>query len=348
MSKNDIYIIGEIGYENNLKSLIQDVEGSDKEKPLNIHIHSEGGSVIDGVAMYNYLKKLDQEVNTISAGLVASIASIIFLAGKKDTRLINENDSFLIHLPMSFAGGNAKDLEKTASELRDWENKLAEIYVNETELTKDEALDLMQQDNFLDVDFLKEKGFVNEISKFKAVATINNKKEKMNENVSKKEVDSLLSKWFNKFFPKEEITNKIVQDANGVEIDFTELEQDATPKVGDVATIDNAKASGDYVMPNGDTFKFEDGVLSEIEIKEEEAEEEMDAKITELEDKVTEVTNKLNEANLELEAKAKVIEEMKKDFTTLKNNITSKFEYNEKDKKAEKTEKSTTRKLFKD
>ena len=68
---NDIYIIGEIGYDANLITLMADVEKADKSKPLNVHIHSGGGGVYDGLAMYNYLKGLNQEVNTISAGVVA-------------------------------------------------------------------------------------------------------------------------------------------------------------------------------------------------------------------------------------------------------------------------------------
>jgi len=352
MNKNDIYIIGEIGWENDLKSLIKDVEQSDKEKPLNIHIHSGGGSVYDGVAMYNYLKKLDQEVNTISAGLVASIASIIFLAGKKETRVMNETDSFLIHLPMNMAGGNAEDLEKTAEELRKWESQLADIYVEETDLTKEEALDLMKKDNFLDANFLQEKGFVNQIIKFKSVATINFKNE-MSETVSKTEVDGLLAKWFNKFFPKNEINNKVVQDANGVEIDFTELEADAIPKVGDLANVDGKKASGDYVMPSGETYQFADGKLDAIVPKENEEpeptpEEVMEAKIKTLEAELETSKDLLATANLEIENKKTEYETMKSEFIELKNNITSKFEYDGKDKKKEKVDQPKSRKLLKD
>ena len=160
---NDLYLIGEVGYEITLTDVINKVNNSDKKKPLNINIHSQGGSVYEGLAIYNYLKSLKQEVNTHSSGLVASIASIFFLAGKN--RTINNTDNFLIHLPSGMSMGNAKDFEKTAKELRDIENKLATIYENETNLTKEEALELMKNDEFLNVDFLLEKGFVNDIIK---------------------------------------------------------------------------------------------------------------------------------------------------------------------------------------
>ena len=121
---NDLYLIGEVGWEITLDSVINQVRETNQDEPLNVHIHSQGGQVYDGLAIYNYLKSLPQQVNTISSGLVASIASVIFLAGDKETRKINNLDSFLIHLPSGGSWGNAQDLEKTATELRDIEEKL--------------------------------------------------------------------------------------------------------------------------------------------------------------------------------------------------------------------------------
>ena len=265
---NDIFLIGEVGYDITLQTVIDAVAKTDASQPLNVHIHSGGGSVYDGLAIYNYLKNLEQEVNTMSSGLVASIASVIFLAGKKETRKLNRTDSFLIQLPMGFDGGNASDLEKTARELRDIESKMADIYVSETNLTKDEAIALMKDDEMLNVDFLKEKGFVSEIVEFKAIANlINNKSKQMSEQLSKKDAESMFDKFektlkaiFGKTVPK----NKLVQDASGTEINFTELDEDATPSVGDVATVDDSAANGDYTMPNGDVFTFVDGTLDVV------------------------------------------------------------------------------------
>ncbi len=348
---NDIYLIGEVGWDINLQSVIGQVEKTDKSQPLNVHIHSQGGSVYDGLAIYNYLKGLEQDVNTISSGLVASIASIIFLAGNKETRKINSTDSFLIHLPMGGMEGNAIDFEKTAKELRNIEDKLADIYVNETNLTKEEALALMTKDEMLNVSLLKDKGFVSEITEFKAVAKFNINKNEMSENLTEEKVEGLLDKFFNKFFPKSEPTNKIVQDANGEEIDFANVEEDASPKVGDEATIGGEKANGNYVMPSGETFVFTDGSLSEIiEAAAEETNEELEAakkRVEELEAQLTEketVVATLTETN---ETLTNSYEGIKNEFTELKNEITSGFTPQAK-KEAKKEDGEKTRKLFKD
>lgn len=342
---NDIYLIGEVGFEITLDSVIDSVNKSDKSQPLNIHIHSGGGSVYDGLAIYNYFKNLDQEVNTISSGLVASIASVFFLAGK--TRTINNTDNFLIHLPMSGAQGDAEELEKQAKELRNIEDKLADIYALETSLSKEEALEFMKKDEMLDVNWLKEKGFVNNIIEFKAVATFN--KIDMSKQVTEEEVKGWFETFANKFFKKEP-KNKIVQDANGVDIDFTDLEDSAEPKVGDVATIDGAKAEGDHVMPSGETFKFTDGALSEImEASEEEASEleDANAEIERLKEQLQTSAELVNEKEEAVTEATNKLEGIETEFETLKNEVTSKFEYKGK-KKKEEPSKDGSRKLFKD
>ena len=332
---NDIYLIGEVGYEVTLQNVIEAVKKSDQTKPLNVNIHSGGGSVYDGLAIYNYLKGLEQEVNTISTGLVASISSIIFLAGQKETRKMNRIDNFLIHLPMGFAGGNAKDLEKTAKEMREIENKLSEIYAKETELSKDEALELMKKDEMLDVDFLKEKGFVNEIVEFKAVANFNNRE--MNNNLTKEEAQGMFAKFEQKLkaFFKPEIVNKLVQDVNGVEINFTDLAEDEEVVIGKPATVDGAPANGEYIMPSEETYVFVDGSLTEIneveQEEEEEEEEDIDAlkqRIAELEAEKTDFENKFDE--------------LSKDFTELKNGITSDFQEQKRKKKEDGEPKNRT------
>lgn len=336
---NDIYLIGEVGYEITLNSVIEKVNNSDKSKPLNVNIHSGGGSVYDGLAIYNYLKGLDQEVNTSSSGLVASIASIFFLAGKN--RVINNSDSFLIHLPWSGAQGNAIDFEKTAKELRDIENKLSDIYALETGLTKDEALELMNKDEMLDVNFLKDKGFVNSINEFKAVAKLNlTKNEEMSEKLTEEEKQGLFAKFADRlenFFKTEEAPkNKMVQSAADGELNFPDVEEDADPMVGDKATIEGVAADGDIVMPSGQTFKFTNGELMEIieaaaeeEAPEENAElEAANAKVAELQAELDAKNSLVEEKETELAgatAKLEDFETIKNEFTELKNAMTSDY-----------------------
>ncbi len=334
---NEIWLIGEVGSDITLENTIEKVSNSDKNTPLTVNIHSQGGSVFEGLAIYNYFKSLDQEVNTHSSGLVASIASVIFLAGKN--RTINSTDNFLIHLPSNISVGNAEDLEKTAKELRSIESKLVDIYVNETNITKEDVIDLMTKDEFLDIEFLKDKGFVNEIIKFQAVAILdNNYNKNMSEQLTEEGAENLLTKFFNKYFPKEKAPdNKVVQDANGVNVDFKNVSTDNDPLVGDDAIIDGKKAQGDVTMPNGEIWKFENGILTEkVEVK---VDSELEKAVASLELQNTLVATleaeKLELTN-KLEAKDVQFKAIETDFTELKNQVTSSFEIDGKTKQPKK------------
>lgn len=240
---------------------------------------------------------------------------------------------------MGFSGGNAEDLEKTAKEMRNIEQKLADIYANETELTKEEALELMKKDEMLNVDFLKEKGFVNEIIEFKAVANFNNNnKQKMSNTLTKKEAEGLFSKFeksLKSFFNPNGLKNKLVQDSTGTEIDFVDLAEDDEIVVGEKANIDGSPANGEYVMPDEKTYVFTDGTLTEIKEV-----EDMEALKQENETLKEEIET-LKAEKETFENKFKKLEE---DFTSIKNKITSNFEAKKKTKEEEGT-KSKSRSL---
>lgn len=64
---------------------------------------------------------------------------------------------------------------------------------------------------------------------------------------------------------KNSIKNKIIQDANGEELEFPNVDVDNSPDVGDEIIIDNERnLSGERLLPNGDIIKFEDGIVTEI------------------------------------------------------------------------------------
>lgn len=344
---NDIYLIGEVGYDVTLQKTIDLVNQSDKTKPLNVHIHSPGGYVYEGRAIYNYLKSLDQEVNTIAVGLVASIASVIMLAGK--TKSAYSQNNILIHLPSNVVGGNAKDLEAVAKDLREEEQKLANVYVDETGFTNDEAMALMQEDRMMNDEEIKKFGLV--IKEYKAVAkfgenNLNNDNKNMSEQLTKTEALSWFEKLENLFkssLKEEAPTNKIVQDANGTEINFPDVPNDQEPLNGSKATIEGKNANGDYVMPSGDTYRFTNSIL-EIVPKVEEVVNEV---VNTLNLEIAELKEQLIASNLLVENSIKEVDTIKNEFTELKNTISSSFEVDGKTKQPKDEKQEVTRTTFK-
>lgn len=335
---NEIYLFGEVGTDITLKDVVSQVNALKSKDEINVNIHSIGGSVYEGLAIYNYLKGLN--VNTTSNGMVASIASVFFLAGKK--RTINSLDNFLIHLPSATVSGNKDDFKKVTKELSEIENKIAGIYEKETNISKENAIKLMRKDEFLDINFLLENKFVTDVRDFKAVAKYDINFNNMDEQLTLEKAENLFDKFANKIkdiLGKNATENKVIQDANGIEVDFFKLENSDKPQIGDEATIDGVKAKGEVLMPNGETYVFENGKLEKIKDKEfTEIEAKMKEATVTIENQVKLVetlTSERDELKNKLDEKEKSVKELEKEFTEFKNKITSNFKYEEKQEKEE-------------
>lgn len=88
----------------------------DETKAIEVHINSYGGSVSEGVAIYNALRESGKQVTTVCDGFAASIASVIFMAGTR--RVMRPASLLMLHNPwMSGVTGNAKELRKQADDL---------------------------------------------------------------------------------------------------------------------------------------------------------------------------------------------------------------------------------------
>ncbi len=110
------------------------LEGDDAEKPINVILNSPGGSVTDGMAIYDMLRFIRPKVRIVCAGLTASIATIILLAAEKEDRLSLPYTRFLIHQPliMGQVVGPASDLEITANEILKTRGILNALLAKET------------------------------------------------------------------------------------------------------------------------------------------------------------------------------------------------------------------------
>lgn len=105
------------------------LEGEDSEKPIWMYINSPGGEVNSGFAIYDVMKYIKPEVRVVTAGLCASIATVINLGAPKEHRYSLPNSRFLIHQPLigGQIQGQASDLEITAKEIIKTRRKINEL-----------------------------------------------------------------------------------------------------------------------------------------------------------------------------------------------------------------------------
>ena len=109
---------------------------------LTVRINSYGGSVTDGVAIYNALKRHKATVTTVIDGIAASIASLIAMAG--DTVEMADNAMLMIHAPWMYTGGNSASLREDADMLDSYAEAMATSYIAKTGGDKAEILALLQ------------------------------------------------------------------------------------------------------------------------------------------------------------------------------------------------------------
>jgi len=144
-SAAEVFVYGDIGESWDgetvaAKSFVKDINALDVSG-LTVRINSVGGSVPDGLAIYNALRRHKAKVTITIDGLAASIASLIAMAG--DEIVMAENAMMMIHAPWSIVGGNAKDLREMADVLDQWANSMAHSYIRPGGLDHDGALALL-------------------------------------------------------------------------------------------------------------------------------------------------------------------------------------------------------------
>lgn len=353
METAHIYIYGDVGYwqskdaadwgEITLTGVREQYESQKDCKDVTLHIHSPGGYATEGFAIHDYIRSLGKPVTTIVEGMCYSIATVIALAG--DTRLMTSNSDFMIHNPWGGAWGESSEIQKYADDLKDLEQKVANFYAAKTNITSDEALELMKAETFMTPEVALEKGFITEIATvMKAVALYKPNLTTMSKKtLTKDEATSILDKAVNKIkaFFDEKPQNKLVQDANGEEIDFPDLENDDTPSVGDKATIDGSAADGERVMPNGETYVFTSGELTEIKPKEDEEDADDSEEVAALQEEVKNLKSQLKADKKQAkslksdnEKMSNMIADLQKDIKKVKASIGSDFKHDgTKDKK---------------
>lgn len=128
----EILLYGYIGpYDINANDFIRELKNLEKDNDvIDLRINSGGGSVFEGIAIYNALKASTATINVYIDGLAASMASVIAMAGSMV--MISKNAMMMTHLPSTSTYGNSKDHKKNAQLLESIEKTMINIYSERT------------------------------------------------------------------------------------------------------------------------------------------------------------------------------------------------------------------------
>nr|DAK87262.1 MAG TPA: major capsid protein [Bacteriophage sp.] len=188
----EISIYDEIGFWGvSAASFAQDLKDCGNNlKQINLHIHSPGGDVFDGIAIYNLLKNHPANVTVYIDGLAASMASVIAMAGNEV--IMPENAMMMIHKPWGIQGGDAEDMRKYADLLDKVENTLIPAYASKTGKTPEELAEMLSAETWLNGKECVEQGFADKLAEpLVAMASIKSRKLEDFENMPKAIKDML-------------------------------------------------------------------------------------------------------------------------------------------------------------
>ena len=140
---------------------------------VNIRINSVGGSVYEGEAMVAAIRECKAEVHTYNDGLVASMASTIWLAGHK--RHMASNAVMMIHATSNFAWGTAKELRKEAEVLDTFDNASVAAIAGYTNMSEDEVRSAFfadYEDHWMNLSDVQELGIISSGEAYQAAGTV--------------------------------------------------------------------------------------------------------------------------------------------------------------------------------
>jgi len=133
-----------------------------KSNKINVRINSYGGSVSDGLAIYNALKRHPAQIEVNIDGVAVSIASLIAMAG--NVIRMSENALMMIHAPWTTATGNAKELRESADMLERFASAMTTPYANRIGDTEANSLLTNGQDNWFTAGEALNAGLIDEIT----------------------------------------------------------------------------------------------------------------------------------------------------------------------------------------
>lgn len=238
----------------------------DDDNTIDVHIHCNGGDVLEGWAIYDRLRATGKTITTVVDGTAASMATVIMMAAPKERRKAYANAQILVHNPWldpawigSMGMATADDLEKAAQQLKEQQDRILDLYVERCGCDREEMAALMAEDKFINVERAMELGMVGEI-----IAPISAKR------VNHMSIKDKIINAINNVFGSDHETghHMMAMELATASGDTLRIErEEGAPAVGDVAEPD-----GEWLMPDNTTIVVENGVITEIRQPEEQVE----------------------------------------------------------------------------
>ncbi|MCH2156360.1 MAG: ATP-dependent Clp protease proteolytic subunit [Opitutales bacterium] len=135
----------------------------DPKKEINLYINSPGGSVTDGMAIFDTLNMLSCEVVTYCVGLAASMGTVLLAAGTKGKRYALPNSRIMIHQPSGGAGGQTSDISIAAKEILRWRETINQVLAERSGQSLEQIAKDSDRDFYMTAEEAKNYGLVDQV-----------------------------------------------------------------------------------------------------------------------------------------------------------------------------------------
>jgi ATP-dependent Clp protease protease subunit len=139
------------------------LESEDPERDINLYINSPGGSITAGMAIYDTMQFIKNDVTTICVGQCASMGALLLTAGTKGKRFALPHSRILIHQPSGGAQGQATDVRIMAEEILRMREMTSRILARHTGQTYEQIEKDVERDRILSPIQAKEYGLIDEV-----------------------------------------------------------------------------------------------------------------------------------------------------------------------------------------
>lgn len=139
------------------------LDAQDPDKDIYLYINSPGGSVSAGLAIYDTMKFINADVQTIVIGMAASMGSVLLAAGEEGKRFALPNSEVMIHQPLGGAQGQATEIQIAAEHILETRERLNKILADET----GQPLEVIERDTdrdyYLTAEEAKDYGLIDDV-----------------------------------------------------------------------------------------------------------------------------------------------------------------------------------------
>ena len=148
------------------------LEAEDPDKDIFLYINSPGGSVYDGLGIFDTMQHVKPDIHTVCVGLAASMGAFLLCSGKKGKRSSLSHSRIMIHQPLGGARGQASDIRIQADEILYLKERLNQELSRRTGQSIDKIREDTDRDFFMSPDEAVEYGIIDSVLNKRSIKAI--------------------------------------------------------------------------------------------------------------------------------------------------------------------------------